>query len=339
MMERKPSFGSRPSTGSSVSISRQNSLSDLEYPSRPDTAYSSRPTTSSGSRPGTATGSHNSLSGPELLGSGVSTLQREADQDSLLRIMNENSTKANDEFIMLAEKGDAVKIRTIVEHGINVSKFRGLNGYTPLHHACNRGHGNVVSVLLSANIPVDSKNDSGETPLHLAAYMGHLLIVEQLLDCGANINSCNEYDETPLFYAARRNMPVLVRLLLQRNANADLVDVNDEKAIEHTEDPRTLSMFAETIPQDGDSAVSKMSHIAIQNIYSFLKAKEIGSASCVCGKWHRASESDEVWAKVGLRRWELALQGSLGFGATASSSFRPKLSRPPKPGSSRNLKK
>jgi hypothetical protein len=253
--------------------------------------------------------------------------------------MNGNSAKANDEFILLAEKGDAGKIRTLIEHGVNISQFRGLNGYTPLHHACNRGHGNVVSVLLAANIPVDVKNDAGETPLHLAAYMGHLLIVEQLIDCGANINGRNEYDETPLFYAARRNMPALVRILLLRNANADLVDVNDEKAIDHTEDSRTLSMFAATTPPEGDSAVSKISHSVIHNIYSYLKPKEIGRASCICGKWHRASEYDEVWARVGLRRWELALQGSLGFGATASSTFRPKLTRPPKQGSSKNLKK
>lgn len=345
-MERSNSFGSRPSTGS-ASLSRKNSLADLDYTplSRPGTGYS-RPSTSGASRPGTATGSHNSLSGPELLGSGVSTLQRESDNDTLLRLMNGNSTKANDEFIMLAEKGDASKIRLLIEHGVNISQFRGLNGFTPLHHACNRGHGDVVSLLLSANFPVDITNDAGETPLHLAAYMGHLLIVEQLIDRGANINGRNEYNETPLFYATRRKMPALVRLLLQRNANADLLDINDEKAIDHTEDPRTLSMFAATTPYEGDTAISKISHHAIQIIYSFLGARDIGRASCVSGKWHRASESDEVWARVGNRRWELALQGSLGFGATVSSSFRPKKAKakPPKHGtknsdSSRNLKK
>ena len=261
--------------------------------------------------------------------------------------MNGNSSKANDEFIMLAEKGDANKIRLLIDHGVNITQFRGLNGFTPLHHACNRGHGNVVSVLLNANFPVDTTNDAGETPLHLATYMGHLLIVEQLIDRGANINGRNEYDETPLFYATRRKMPALVRLLLQRNANPDLVDINDEKAIEHTEDPRTLSMFAVTTPHEGETSVSKMSHQAIQNIYSFLSGKEIGRASCVCGKWHRASESDEVWARVGCRRWELALQGSLGFGTTAASSFRPKKAKakakPPKhdsdSGNLKNVKK
>ena len=135
-------------------------------------------------------------------------------------------------------------------------------------------------------------------------------------------------------------MPALVRLLLQRHANADLVDVNDEKAMEHTEDPRTLSMFAVTPAPEGHTctAVSRISHQAIQNIYSFLSAKDIGRASCLCGKWHRASESDEVWARVGNRRWELSLQGSLGFGSTAASLFRPK-AKPPKHSSSKNLKK
>ena len=336
MVDRTNSFDSRPSTGLSTN-SRQNSLSDLDYPtSRPGTA-NSRPSTSSGSRPGTS-GSFNSLHGPQIMRGNGNTLKIEADNDSLLRIMSGDSSKANDEFIMLAEKGEAAKIRIIIDSGVNVMNFRGMSGYTPLHHACNRGHADVVSILLGANVPVDSKNDAGETPLHLASYMGHLLIVEQLIDRGANINGRNEYNETPLFYAARRKMPALVRLLLQRHADPDLVDDNDEKAIDHAEDERTLEMFAVTTPQDGDSAASSMSHQCIQNIYSFLKAKEIGRASCVCGKWHRASESDEVWARVGKRRWELALQGSLGFGTTATASFRPKM-KPPRHNSSKNLKK
>ena len=317
------SFTMRPSTSAGLS--------------RPGSSNSSRPSTgtaNSSSRPGTAGSSRSirkygssDLSGPDLLRHTGNTLEYELVNDTLLRIMSGDQTKLTNEVISLSEKGDAKGLRRIVDTGVSISGCRGLNGYTPLHHAASRGRVDVVSILLKAGVPINATNDNGETALHLASYAGHLLIVEQLVDCGAHLNVQNAYGETSLFYAAMRTMPALVRLLLQRGADATVRDQSGDTAEDRTEDVRTLSMFtSSTVLSTMESApVSmKLSHSAIQHIYSYLEAKHIGRCSCVCGKWHRASEAEEVWLRLGSRRWEFALQGSLGFAPIAAASFRPK---------------
>jgi hypothetical protein len=60
-------------------------------------------------------------------------------------------------------------------------------------------------------------------------------------------------------------------------------------------------------------------------VFEYFTVREIMAAACVCSKWHRVSEHPKIWQQLGVRRWELALQNSLGFVPTATSSFfRPK---------------
>jgi hypothetical protein len=287
------------------------------------------------SRPGTAKSTRSlangQYSGPNLLTDPTLTLGTQIENDSLLRILSSDQSQVTNEVIMLSEKGEARSLKKLIERGVQISSCIGLDGFTPLHHAANRGHINVVLVLIRAQHPIDQPNDAGETPLHLACYVGHLLIVEQLLDCGANINSRNRYGETPLFYATRRRMPLLVRLLLQHGADPNIQDDSGDVAADHTDDPKTLSLYSE---REGEPGVQSMPptpahlpHAILQRIYSYLLPKEIGRCACVSGKWHRASENDELWTKFGKRRWEFALQASLGFAPIASASFRPSSSK------------
>mmetsp|Transcript_8486 Transcript_8486/g.12660 ORF Transcript_8486/g.12660 Transcript_8486/m.12660 type:complete len:328 (+) Transcript_8486:229-1212(+) len=306
---------------------------------RPSTAGVTRPSSSNSyvnlSRPGTASSSRSlsrlgsgDISGPNLLRDPSTTLEYELANDSLLRIMSGDESKVTNEIILLSEKGNAKGLQKAIDSGVSISHCRGLDGFTPLHHASNRGRVDAVLVILKASVPINARNDSGETALHLAAYMGHLIIVEQLIDCGADIDAQNKYGETALFYAAMKGMPALVRLLLQRGADPDITDTEGDKAIDRAEDPRTLAMFGSSIPvvssTESAPASMRITHVIIQNIYSYLRAKDIGRAACVAGKWHRASESSEVWVRLGNRRWEYALQGSLGFAPMATASFRPK---------------
>jgi ankyrin repeat protein len=286
------------------------------------------------SRPGTAKSTRSvasgQFSGPSLLTDPALTLGNELENDSLLRILSSDQSLVTNAVVMLSEKGDARSLSKLIEKGVQISRCIGLDGFTPLHHAANRGHSNVVLVLIRAQHAIDQPNDAGETPLHLACYVGHLLIVEQLLDCGANINSRNRYGETPLFYATRRRMPLLVRLLLQRGADRGIQDDSGDVAADHTDDAKTLSMFSD---RPGELAVpsrpqaAHLPHVILQRVYSYLLPREIGRCACVSGKWHRASENDELWAKFGKRRWEFALQASLGFAPTPSASFRPSSSK------------
>lgn len=64
--------------------------------------------------------------------------------------------------MLCAEKGDMKGILRVISSGLDASKCRGLNGFTPLHHACNRGHADIVCELIKLKVPVNAVNNSGE---------------------------------------------------------------------------------------------------------------------------------------------------------------------------------
>eukprot|EP01041_Mallomonas_annulata_P010802 gene10802-22548_t len=260
----------------------------------------------------------------------LNALILETNNCSLLRILNEKDSRDGNSILTYAERGDENGVRRMLNSTGDINQCKGMDGFTALHHASRRGHAGVISILLKAGMHINCKNSSEETPLHLAAYAGHLLIVEQLLDNDANIDEVNQYGETALFYASRRSIPAVVRLLIQRGANANIKDQLDETAEDQAGDARTTAVFRSihTVEPPGT-----LSFVCILHIFRFLDARGVGLAACVSGKWHRVSESKDIWIRLGIRRWERSLQCSLGFGATPASSFRPKASssahRPP----------
>lgn len=288
---------------------------------------SSRPTTAALSRPGTSSGrmnltQSNSIShqAPDITSeSNDSIIGREIGNDGLLRILNSDRLHLTNEVIMYSERGDIASLQNLHLSGIDIVSCRGLNGYTPLHHACNRGHALVAAELLRLNATIDCKNDNGETPLHLAVYAGNILIVDQLLDFGADINALNNEGETCLFYAARKGQPAIIRLLLQRGADATILDNYDERASDQAKDSSTLKAFDTTTIVETSSHPLQYSDLL--KIFSYLKVMDVLRCACVSSKWHRVSEYEEVWKRLGVRRWELALQSSLGFAPAATMSF------------------
>ncbi len=59
--------------------------------------------------------------------------------------------------------------------------------------AAEKGLDEIVRLLLSNNVNVDSKDDDGNTPLSWAAMKGHFNVVDTLLQHKANVNSANNY--------------------------------------------------------------------------------------------------------------------------------------------------
>lgn len=292
-------------------------------PKRPGTAgkVSSRPlsvfrsTTSS------------SYKAPEIFNDPNAAVNNELKDDSLLRIMRADILRKSDRLIALTERGDHAAVEALLQEGADLPNCSGLHGFTPLHHACSRSQSAVVSILIKYGADIGSRNHAGETPLHLAAYRGNLLVVEQLIDCGADINAVNLDGESTLFYAARQSKPALVRLLLQRGASPHLVDRFGDTALDQAEDARTcdaLKNTDESITTTGttsSSPASRLPYTELLHIFRYLDVKDVGKASMVAGKWHRVSESEELWRALGVRRWELALQSTLGFGTTAAATF------------------
>lgn len=295
--------------------------------SRPSTASLARPGTSSGRR-NLAESNSTTHEAPDITSdTNDSIISREIGNDGLLRILNSDRLHLTNEVIMFSEKGDLESLKNLHVKGLDIVSCRGMNGYTPLHHACNRGHALVAAELLRLNALIDCKNDNGETPLHLAVYAGNILIVDQLLDFDADINAVNSEGQTSLFYAARKRQPAIVRLLLQRGADAGIYDKYDELAIEHASDANTARAFdAHSMVEQPNSINGTTGHAALQytdllHVFSFLKVNDILRCACVSSKWHRASEYEEVWTRLGVRRWEYALQSTMGFAPTATMSF------------------
>ena len=100
-----------------------------------------------------------------------------------------------------------------------------VDSLTPLHLACNRGHLDVVEVLLTSGAMVNSKTTDKLSALHYAASRGFTDIVEVLLSHGANIDSLDATDRTPLKLAVSRNLYDVAKVLVRHEARVNLEDV------------------------------------------------------------------------------------------------------------------
>ena len=99
-----------------------------------------------------------------------------------------------------------------------------------LFKAAFAGNAGEVKHLLDQGIPVDEVNiDSELTPLMAAADRGHADIVELLVSHGANIETQSKNGLTPLMLAANRDRVQVVRLLISKG-----VDVRKKNVLGRT---------------------------------------------------------------------------------------------------------
>lgn len=92
------------------------------------------------------------------------------------------------------------------------------NGWSPLLLAAERGHLEVVRMLLQSHARVDVFDEDGKAALHLAAEKGHEDIADVLLSHKAFVNAKTKLGLTPLHHAAQNGYTRLVRLLVETHA-------------------------------------------------------------------------------------------------------------------------
>jgi hypothetical protein len=63
------------------------------------------------------------------------------------------------------------------------------DGFTPLHHAAERGREDVAAYLIERGTDVNTADGAGWTPLRLAAKQGHLAVVKRLVRGGAKVDA------------------------------------------------------------------------------------------------------------------------------------------------------
>lgn len=158
-----------------------------------------------------------------------------------------------------ARKGDAKKIKALLQADPKLVADRDKNGDTPLHVACRHGQLAAVQVLIDAGADVNARNNygaftpgdlsavfsssnhqdpvslltvhgvdtsdmkNGYTPLDLCLFASrHKEIMELLIAKGADVNAQAASGATPLYFAVLRDQPDDVKFLIEKGANVNL---------------------------------------------------------------------------------------------------------------------
>jgi ankyrin repeat protein len=86
--------------------------------------------------------------------------------------------------------------------------------WTPLMHASQEGHLEVVRWLVDKGAATNERDDIGFTALHLACRNGHGAVVRLLVEKGADPATANVHKWTPLMGASSGGHLEVVRFLL-----------------------------------------------------------------------------------------------------------------------------
>jgi hypothetical protein len=137
--------------------------------------------------------------------------------------------KKRTHLMYAALRGDATRVRWLLERGASAALSH--TGYAPLTWAAERGHLEVVRILLAAGANVRAETVCGVrrgwTALHSASSSGDVEVVRALLAAGADVTvaySLNLY--TALHFAAVAGSVDIVCELLAAGADAALEDVD-----------------------------------------------------------------------------------------------------------------
>lgn len=142
-----------------------------------------------------------------------------------------------EEFIYIKKYSNTVKYLKICD---NINKYdkNGNNVLMIASKYANFIDDKVISLLLSNDIYINTKNNNGDTALLIALkninYTSNLKIIKLLLSYGSDVNIKNNDDMTPLMIASKNINPInikIINLLLMMNANINTTNNNNETAL------------------------------------------------------------------------------------------------------------
>lgn len=95
-----------------------------------------------------------------------------------------------------AREGNMEDLLSCIENGVSIN-LRDSEGRTPLHWAVDRGHFDVVEILLRRNADVNAKDHEGQTPLHYAVLCEREAIAKLLVEHSADLNLKDKDGDSP----------------------------------------------------------------------------------------------------------------------------------------------
>ncbi|XP_053317300.1 ankyrin repeat domain-containing protein 6 isoform X2 [Spea bombifrons] len=123
----------------------------------------------------------------------------------------------SERLLVAAYKGQVDNVVQLINKGAKVAVTK--HGRTPLHLAANKGHLNVVQILLKAGCDLDIQDDGHQTALHRAAVVGNSDILALLIQEGCALDRQDKDGNTALHEAAWHGFSQSVKLLVKAGAN------------------------------------------------------------------------------------------------------------------------
>lgn len=122
-----------------------------------------------------------------------------------------------------SQEGRLLEVTALIDQGANVHTCDVL-GRSPLHLAAEKGHADVVRMLLICDADAGMQSGTHMTPAHFAAGSGHLAVLSLLLQHGVDLEARNRAGMTPLHLAAWHNHTSALLALLGRGAAIEARD-------------------------------------------------------------------------------------------------------------------
>ena len=194
----------------------------------------------------------------------------------LLLLNSLSALSFDEEFISACTSGNLNRARELLSEGANIEVRDGCDHQTALVFSANRGHFQIVEMLLKKGADINAQDDKGWTALSEASYKGRVQIVELLLKNKAStIPSTSWLDSkehgNAIFWCIESSHNkyeeklAIVKLLLESNAEPEGVDYLNRNSLEiaKTKNYRELVELLEKY---------KAERIARLNEYALLEA-------------------------------------------------------------------
>jgi hypothetical protein len=126
------------------------------------------------------------------------------------------------------------------------------SGTTALQWACERGHLDVVQLLLEKGADVNAQGGECGNALQAAAQGGHLEIVQLLLEKGADVNTQGRHYGNAFYAAARGGHLKIVQLLLEKGADVNVQGGRYSNALQAAAQGRHLKIVQLLLEKGAD---------------------------------------------------------------------------------------